>query len=84
MKNIMVKDLIREVHEELIESQVERESENQKPLFIVDELTIEANFIVADDQGASNEILGRAIDPPPESLSKGLMPCDNLNTETVE
>lgn len=55
-QNILIKDLIRKVHHELVESQKEREATGLDPLFIIDKLTIEANFIVTDDQQASGGI----------------------------
>jgi hypothetical protein len=44
--NLFIKELIRKVHQELIDSQNERESNGMDPLFYVKDLTIEANFIV--------------------------------------
>jgi len=42
-----ISSLIRKVHEELIESQKMREDAEQDPLFEVESLTIEANFVVS-------------------------------------
>ncbi len=52
LKNLLIKDLIRQIHKELIESQTERENENLEPLFSVESLKIEANFVAVDDQQA--------------------------------
>lgn len=51
-KNLLIKYLIRQIHKELIESQKEREAEGLEPLFTVESLKIEANFIAVDDQKA--------------------------------
>ena len=51
-KNLLIKDLIRQVHRELVASQEERDEEGLPPLFQVDSLVIEANFVVVDDQKA--------------------------------
>ena len=51
-KNLLIKDIIRQVHKELIESQEEREAEGQEPLFTVESLKIEANFVAVDDKHA--------------------------------
>ncbi len=42
-----ISSLIRSVHNELIKSQEQREAENIAPLFEVESLTIEANFIIS-------------------------------------
>ncbi len=49
-KNILIKDLIRQIHTELIESQQERESKGTPTLFEVKKLTIEAHFVVSDER----------------------------------
>lgn len=51
-KPLFIKELIRQVHDELIQSQIAREDKGLPSLFEVDKLTIEANFIVTDDQEA--------------------------------
>lgn len=50
-----VKDIIRRVHSELIESQTERENNNEPPLFIVDKLTLEVNFTVTENTGVGGK-----------------------------
>ena len=52
-KSLFIKDLVRQVHKELLESQQEREAKGDSALFKVEKLTIEANFIVTDDQQTS-------------------------------
>ncbi|MCC7505439.1 MAG: hypothetical protein IT259_09065 [Saprospiraceae bacterium] len=47
--NLFIKDLIRLIHKELTESQSERVQNNEAPLFEVDSLTIEANFIIKEE-----------------------------------
>lgn len=44
-ENLFIKELIRKVHDELIESQKEREINGIDPLFTVRDMTIEVNFI---------------------------------------
>lgn len=44
--NLFISDLIRKVHEELIDSQAKREDGKMPPLFRVKELTLEVNFVV--------------------------------------
>lgn len=43
--NLFIKELIRRVHDELIESQEEREINGIAPLFTVKDMTIEVNFV---------------------------------------
>lgn len=52
-ESLGIKDLIRKVHEELIESQAKRENDRIDPLFTVDKLTIEAQFQVEKKKGKS-------------------------------
>jgi hypothetical protein len=47
---LFVKDLIRQVHEELLESQRERIEANQPALFRVENLTIEPHFVATEAQ----------------------------------
>lgn len=49
-KNVLVKDLIRQIHTELIESQQERQDSGHPPLFEVKKLTIEAHFVVSNER----------------------------------
>jgi len=44
-ENLFIKELIRKVHDELIESQKEREEKKIDSLFTVKDMTIEVNFI---------------------------------------
>jgi Trypsin-co-occurring domain 2 len=44
--SLFVKDLIRRVHQELLESQRERQECQDAPIFEVEKLTIEVNFVV--------------------------------------
>jgi hypothetical protein len=55
-KPLFIKELIRQVHNELAESQEERELEGQDALFEVEKLTIEANFIATDSETESGGI----------------------------
>jgi hypothetical protein len=50
--SLFIKDLIRQVQKELVESQREREAAAEDPIFRVDGLTIEANFVVSRTGGA--------------------------------
>ena len=47
-RNLFIKDLIRKVHTEIFESQKEREAAGQSPLFRVEKMTIEVNFVVTE------------------------------------
>lgn len=47
-RSLFIKDFIRRVHKELLESQKEREKEGLESLFVVDDLTIEVNFIASE------------------------------------
>jgi len=44
--SLFVKDLIRRVHQELLDSQKERQECEEGPMFEVERLTIEVNFVV--------------------------------------
>lgn len=46
MQNLKIKELIHSVRQELIESHEEREKKGLDPLFYVDNLKIEVNFVV--------------------------------------
>lgn len=52
-KQLQIKDVIRKVQEELIESQQEREKQGIPPLFEVDSLEIELHFTVQEQMDAS-------------------------------
>ncbi|WP_321479979.1 trypco2 family protein [uncultured Bacteroides sp.] len=45
---LFIAELIRRVHDELIRSQEIRESEGKAPLFTVNDLTIEVNFVAVE------------------------------------
>jgi hypothetical protein len=45
---LFIAELIRKVHDELIRSQEIRESEGKEPLFVVNDLTIEVNFVATE------------------------------------
>jgi Trypsin-co-occurring domain 2 len=45
---LFVKELIRRVHQELEESRAEREAVGGAPIFEVERLTVEANFVAVD------------------------------------
>jgi hypothetical protein len=47
-KSLFLKDLLRSVHRELLESEREREKEGLAPLFIVRDMTVEVNFVVTE------------------------------------
>lgn len=47
-KPLSIASLIRKIHNELADSQRQREDEGEKPLFEVESLTIEAHFVVAE------------------------------------
>jgi hypothetical protein len=51
-----IKDLIRRVQQELISSQATRESSGQQPLFQIDKLRIEINFVVTKTTNAKGEL----------------------------
>lgn len=55
-KGIGLKDLIRQVHEELALSEQEREEEGLAPLFEVDGLDLEVHFVVREDESARGGI----------------------------
>jgi hypothetical protein len=55
-ESVSVKDLIHRVSQDLIESQTEREKSGRKPLFEVETLTIEINFVVTTTTDAKGEI----------------------------
>jgi hypothetical protein len=54
--SLFIKDLIRRVHDELIESRNERQQQGIDPIFSVDRLTIEANFIVEEKDVAQGGV----------------------------
>lgn len=56
IKGIGIKDLIREVHEQLAVSEQEREDEGLSPLFEVAGLDLEVNFVVKEDASAHGGI----------------------------
>lgn len=43
--SLFIKDLIRRVHAELLESRAEREAAGEPPIFTVESLTLEVNFV---------------------------------------
>jgi len=49
---LFIKDLIRQVHDELLASQKERLSRDESPIFEVEKLTLEVNFIITDETEA--------------------------------
>ena len=51
--NISLKQLIKKVSDELIESRSERIAELREPIFEIDSLTIEASFTVSNSKNAS-------------------------------
>lgn len=51
-ESLSLAELIRAVHEELIKSQLERESDDLAPLFEVDTLELEVNFVVGETKSA--------------------------------
>jgi hypothetical protein len=51
--SLSLKELIRRVQAELVESQHERESRGEAALFEVESLTLEVNFVVTKSKGAS-------------------------------
>lgn len=48
--SLFIKDLIRRVHAELIESRAERELSGELPIFTVDGLTLEVNFVAEESK----------------------------------
>ena len=75
-KGIGLKDLIRQVHEELALSEQEREEEGLDPLFEVEGLDLELNFVVREDEAARGGIdlkifsLGSEISGSSEQVHK--------------
>jgi len=51
-KSLFIKDLIRCVHQELLESQKEREEYGEVAIFEVEKMTIEVNFVATDSKEA--------------------------------
>ncbi|MEK6283163.1 MAG: trypco2 family protein [Acidobacteriota bacterium] len=51
--SLSLKEMIRRVQTELMESQLEREASGLPALFAVDGLTLEVNFVVTKSKGAS-------------------------------
>jgi hypothetical protein len=49
--SLFIKDFIRRVHKELLESEEERKKDGMESLFVVDDLTIEVNFIASKTKG---------------------------------
>lgn len=62
MENLQIKDLIHSVREELIASQKEREEKGLDPLFYVDNLKIEVNFVVEKTKQTSGGFNLKIID----------------------
>jgi len=53
LENLGIKKLLQAVRQELIESQEEREKKGLTPLFVVDNLKIEVNFVVEHAKGVT-------------------------------
>ncbi|MDT4292329.1 trypco2 family protein [Methylomonas sp. MO1] len=51
--NLIIKNLIRQVHRELLESQQDREAAGEAPIFYVEKMQIEVNFIVSETDEAN-------------------------------
>jgi len=51
-KNLFIKDLIRRVQVELMESQKEREQNGEPAIFEVEKMTIEVNFVAIESKKA--------------------------------
>jgi hypothetical protein len=47
-KSLFIRDLIRHVHQELLESRAEREASGQPAIFEVTNLVIEVNFVITE------------------------------------
>jgi hypothetical protein len=58
---LFVKELIRQVHEELLESQAERIESNEPALFRVENLTIEAHFVASEAKSAKGGLEFRIL-----------------------
>lgn len=54
-RSLFIKDLIRKVQTELIESQRERETAGEEPIFQINHLTIEVNFVVTESKDAHGD-----------------------------
>ena len=60
-ESLFIKDLIRKVHDELIESRTERISSGDPAIFEVEKLTIEVNFVAIVNKDARAGIEFRVI-----------------------
>ena len=71
IESLFIKELIRRVHQELLESQEEREKSNQAPLFKVEEMTIEVNFVAIESKEMKGGLDFKVIAIGGVDLSKG-------------
>jgi Trypsin-co-occurring domain 2 len=60
-ESLFIKDLIRKVHDELLESRTERISSGEPAIFEVEKLTIEVNFVAIENKEARAGIEFRVI-----------------------
>jgi Trypsin-co-occurring domain 2 len=58
---LFVRELIRRVHEELVESREERERQGLPPIFEVENMTIEVNFVATETREARGGLDFRVI-----------------------
>jgi hypothetical protein len=58
---LFIRELIRRVHRELLESRSEREEEGLEPIFEVQGMTIEVNFVAAESKEAKGGLDFRVI-----------------------
>jgi hypothetical protein len=52
IKSLFIMELIRRVHQELLDSKKERERDGQEAIFEVEKLTVEVNFVVTEEKTA--------------------------------
>jgi hypothetical protein len=58
---LFIRELIRRVHRELLESRAEREEEGLAPIFEVQGMTIEVNFVATESRDAKGGLDFRVI-----------------------
>lgn len=61
IRSLFIKELIRRVHQELVESQQEREASGQPPIFQVQQMTVEVNFVITESSEAKGGLEFKVI-----------------------
>lgn len=88
-KPLFIKELIRRVHRELVDSQKEREENQEEPLFFVEKLVVEANFAIVESKGAKGGIdlkfitLGKQRDYSEQQVHKITLTLSSMPSQEI-